>query len=227
MDEFCADGPVLYTTTTRIHPPETREGLAIISSDNIDLLKRIMARIGSSCSAHSHKFVVTRSYMSPTLLKGVPSDFDNTFNRESFSILFNEADGAAGFSIKLPGTGEPVLMEHAEYLVPVIGVDCIYQPMGPEVLFRWKAFSEKFSLHSGAMITPELAARILMHKQGVCKEWKPGTTIIPFINKVESTAQEAAARELAQFILKNGNFPVTRVVFGSVFQGRADCIANS
>ena len=34
MQEYCAQGPVLYTTTTRIHPPDPREGLAVISSDN-------------------------------------------------------------------------------------------------------------------------------------------------------------------------------------------------
>jgi probable selenium-dependent hydroxylase accessory protein YqeC len=97
--------------------------------------------------------------------------------------------------------------------------------MGPEVLFRWQAFAERFFLQAGERITPELAANILMHKQGVCKDWKPGTTIIPFINKVDGPAQDSAARDLARSILRNGNFPVERVVFGSVLRGRADSMA--
>jgi probable selenium-dependent hydroxylase accessory protein YqeC len=225
MAEYCSDGPVLYTTTTRIHPPEPGEGLVVLSSDNIPLLKRALVQVSNNCSNRSYKLVVTRRYISPNLLRGVPPDFSNALDRSLFPILLNEADGAAGFSLKLPRVGEPVLMENAEYLVPVIGIDCLYQPMGPEVLFRWQSFSGQFSLRAGERITPELAAEILMHKQGVCKDWKPGITIIPFINKVDGVAQEAAARDLAQSILKNSNFPVARVAYGSVLQGKSDFMA--
>jgi probable selenium-dependent hydroxylase accessory protein YqeC len=224
MGEYCSKGPVLYTTTTRIHPPAPCEGLVVISSDNIPLLKRAVLQVSSNCADHSYKLIVTCQYISPNLLRGVPPDFNNVFDRSLFPMLLNEADGAAGFSIKLPGVGEPVLMENAEYLVPVIGIDCLNQPMGPEVLFRWQAFSKQFSLQAGEKITPDMAAGILMHKQGVCKGWKPGATIIPFINKVDGASQEAAARDLAHAILKNGNFPVARVAFGSVLQGKADFI---
>jgi len=225
MEEYCPQGPVLYTTTTRIHPPNPSEGLVVISSDNLPLLKLIVERISRNCPSRSYKLAVTRHFMSPNLLRGVPPDFDNALDRAPFPILLNEADGAASFSIKLPRDGEPVLMDKAEYLVPVIGLDCLYQPMGPEVLFRWQAFAERFSLRAGEPMTPELAAGILMHKQGVCKDWKPGTAVIPFINKVDGSAQDPAARDLANSILSNGNFPVQRVVFGSVLQGRADSIA--
>jgi probable selenium-dependent hydroxylase accessory protein YqeC len=225
MEECCPKGPVLYTTTTRIHPPEPSEGLVVISSDHLPLLKLMVARVGRSCPNRPYKLVVTRHFMSPNLLRGVPPDFDDTLDRQLFSILLNEADGAASFSIKLPREGEPVLMHKAEYLVPVIGIDCLYQPLGPEVLFRWQALAEYFSLKKGDRITPDLAAGILMHKQGVCKDWKPGTTIIPFINKVDGQAQDSAAIDLAHSILSNSNYPVQRVVFGSVLQERADSVA--
>ena len=106
----------------------------------------------------------------------------------------NEADGCAGFSIKMPRVSEPVLMENAEYLVPVIGIDCLYRPLGPNVIFRWEIFAEHFPALTQEMhLTPQLAADILMHAQGVCKDWKPGTKIIPFINKVDDPEQDAAA----------------------------------
>jgi probable selenium-dependent hydroxylase accessory protein YqeC len=151
----------------------------------------------------------------------VPCDFMDSLDRNLFPILFNEADGAAGFSLKLPREGEPVLMNDAEYLVPVIGMDCLYQPMGPEVLFRWQTLAERFSLRAGECITPESAARILMHARGVCRDWKPGVTIIPYINKADSSERDSAAKELASAILHNGIFPVHRVVLGSTIQGRA------
>ncbi len=225
MEEYCVKGPVLYTTTTRIHPPDPNEGLVVISSDNVPLLRLMVEGISRDCPNRPYKVVVTRHFMSPNLLRGVPPDFDNTLNRDPFPILFNEADGAASYSIKLPREDEPVLMENAEYLVPVIGLDCLYQPLGPEVIFRWRDFAKRFSLRAGERITPDLAAGILLHKLGVCKNCKPGTIIIPFINKVDGPAQDAAARDLASSILHNDNFPVQRVVFGSVLQRRADSMA--
>jgi len=224
MEEYCTAGPVLYTTTTRIHPPDPSEGLVVISSDNLPLLKAMVDKVSRNCSSRSYKLVVTRHFMSPNLLLGVPSDFDKSLERELFPILLNEADGAAGYSIKIPRQGEPVLMENAEHLVPVIGLDCLNQPLGPEVVFRFKSLGPRFSLNEGERITPEIAARILMHKEGVCKDWTPGTTIIPFINKVDGPAQDSAARDLAQSILSNGSFPIQRVIFGSVLQGRVDSI---
>ena len=225
MEEYCHNGPVLHTTTTRIHPPDPSEGLVVISSDNLPLLKTMVDRVSRNCPTRTYKLVVTRHYMSPNLLRGVPADFNNSLPRELFPILLNEADGAASYSIKIPRQDEPVLMENAEYLVPVIGIDCLYQPLGPEVVFRFKNLAEHFSLHAGERITPEVAAGILMHKDGVCKDWRPGTTIIPFINKVDGPAQDSAARDLANTILRNGSFPVQRVVFGSVLQGRVDSIS--
>jgi len=226
MEEYCPQGPVLYTTTTRIHPPDPSEGLVVISSDNLALLKTLVDRVSHNCSNRPYKLVVTRHFMNPNLLRGVPPDFDNSLERELFPILLNEADGAASFSIKIPRQGEPVLMENAEYLVPVIGIDCLYQPLGPEVVFRFQTLAKHFSLQAGERITPEMAARILMHPEGVCKGWKPGTAIIPFINKVDGPAQDSAARDLAGSILRNGNFPVERVLFGSVPQGRVASVSR-
>jgi probable selenium-dependent hydroxylase accessory protein YqeC len=221
LNEVCGKGPALYTTTTRIHPPAPSEGLAVISGENVPLLQRIIERISRGCPGHSYKIAVARHFMSPHLLRGVPPDFAADVDRKLFPILLNEADGAAGFSIKLPREDEPVLMESAEYLVPVIGIDCLGQRLGPEVVFRWQACAERFRMRAGECITASLAAGILMHPHGVCKDWKPSVTIIPFINKVDTPAQDAAARDLAEAILNNGSFPVHLVVCGSVLRERA------
>jgi probable selenium-dependent hydroxylase accessory protein YqeC len=225
LEEYCRCGPALYTTTTRIHPPEAGAGLAVIASENLALLKSAVTRIGRECAARPYKLAVTRSLMSPNLLRGVPADFTNGLDRELFPVLLNEADGAASFSIKLPRQGEPVLMENADYLVPVIGFDCLNQLLGPKVLFRFQTLGKRFSLREGELLTAKLAANILMHRQGVCRDWKSGTTIIPFINKVDGKSQDAAARDLALLILRNGNFPVKKVIFGSLLQGRIDSVS--
>jgi probable selenium-dependent hydroxylase accessory protein YqeC len=224
------DGRVLRTRTGSLHyndkdpPPDPSEGLVVISSDNLQLLRVMVERVARMAPNRPYKLVVTRHFISPNLLRGVPPDFYTGLDRELFPILLNEADGAASYSIKLPRDGEPVLMEGARYLVPVVGLDCLNQPLGPKVVFRFQLFAEDFSLRAGESISPELASAILMHKQGVCKNWTAGTILIPFINKVDTPDQDAAARHLADSILHNGNFPVKRVVFGSVLQGRIDAV---
>jgi len=227
MQEYASQGPVLCTTTTRIHPPEPTEGLSVISGEQLTLLQRIVEQIGRACPNSPYKLLVTRHFMSPNLLRGVPPDFDNGLDRTLYPILFNEGDGAAGYSLKLPREGEPVLMENADYLVPVLGIDCLQRRLGPDAVFRWQALAEKFALRSGDPITPERAAGILMHPQGVCKDWKSGMHIVPFINKVDGPGQDSAARELALAILSNSHFPVERVVWGSAIQRRACSVAAS
>ena len=225
MQEYSTQGTAVYTATTRIHPPDPSAGFAVISSDNVDLLRQILDSIVTCCPNRPFMLAITRHYLSPTLLRGVPADFANTLDRKCFPILLNEADGCASFSIKMPKDTEPVLMQNAEYLVPVIGSDCLYRPLGPEVIFRWEIFTEHFAPHAGECLTPQLAADILMHAHGVCRDCRPGTKIIPFINKVDAPEQDADARDLAQKILRNGNFPVERVLLGSVFQGRVESIS--
>jgi probable selenium-dependent hydroxylase accessory protein YqeC len=225
MEEYCIQGPVLCTTTTRIHPPAACEEFVVISCDNLMLLKKLLQQIARDCSSRAYKLVGTRSYISPTLLRGVTPDFAATLDRTLFPILLNEADGAASYSIKLPRDNEPVLMDKAQYLVPVIGIDCLNKPLGPDVVFRWQTCADRFSLRAGEPLTAELAAEILMHKQGVCREWRSDATIVPYINKVDDPALDSSARHLAELIIHNGNFPVERVVFGSARQGTAGSLS--
>jgi probable selenium-dependent hydroxylase accessory protein YqeC len=226
MEESCVKGPVFYTTTTRIHPPDPSEGLIVISSDNLPLLKIMIERICHESADRPYRLVVTRHFMSPTLLRGLPPDFIGQLDRKLFPVLLNEADGAASYSIKLPRENEPVLMEGAEYLVPVIGIDCLNQPLGPRAVFRFNLLAERFSLREGELITPKIAAAILMQKQSVCRDWKLGVKIVPFINKVDSPELDSAAIELAHMILHNDSFPVEKVIYGSVLQGRVNSFCD-
>lgn len=224
MEELITQGSVLYTTTTRIHPPDPGKDIVVISSENLSLLKLLVKQVSRDNIQAHYKIVLTRQFMEPDLLNGVPADFLESIESSSFTILMNEADGSARFSIKLPRDGEPVLMNNADYLVPVIGIDCLHQPAKPDTLFRCKPLAKKFEIREGETITPKLAARILMHPNGVCKDWKEGTTIIPFINKVDTPELDSDARTLASHIIHNDNFPVKHVVWGSVRNGRADSI---
>ena len=224
MRESCRRGPVVSTTTTRIHPPAPEERCAVISCDNVALLARMANEAARGYSGRPLRLACTRYYLSPTLLRGVPPDFADRLERDRFSLVLNEADGAAGFPIKMPKDSEPVLMRNARYLVPVIGLDCIGRTAAPDVVFRYDVFLERFPDLAGKRLTPQRAAAVLMHPRGVCRGWETGTTILPYINKLDDPEQDAAGEEIARAILLNGNFPVDRVLCGSLLRGKADSV---
>jgi hypothetical protein len=76
--------------------------------------------------------------------------------------------------------------------------------------------SARYSLKAGEPLTAELAASLLMHRNGVCRDWEKGMSIIPFINKVDSDEDLPTARALARALISNSNFPVEKVVWGSL-----------
>ncbi len=221
LGELSRSRPAIYTTTTRIHPPEPVEGMILLAGSQMSLLQTIANRLGRSGDPLLRQLVVTRTSKRLDLLPGVEPDFSSGLELDNFPFLLNEADGARSMSLKMPREGEPVLIERANYLVPVIGLDCLFNPLGPKTLFRFEMAADRFSLEEGRLITPELASSLLLHPQGVCKDWHAGVAIIPYINKVDTPAQEAPAAELAQAILENGNFPINKVVWGSLLNDRA------
>ncbi len=226
LEEYAESIPAVYTTTTRIHPPHPSEGLVVISSDNEEYLERMLEQAASNWCC-GRRYVVTHLSNSPDLLRGVDRDFAGRLDPMQIPVILNEADGARSMSLKMPRDGEPVLLTNANYLVPVIGLDCLNRPLGPETLFRWEYAAKRFALKAGTILTPEVAASLLLHPEGVCKDWKPGMQITPFINKADSESDDLLAHALAVALLKNGNFPVDRVVWGSLQHARVGCATRA
>jgi probable selenium-dependent hydroxylase accessory protein YqeC len=222
LEEAGHTRPVLYTTTTRIHPPHPAGGLSVISCDDLQVLKAMLSRAANANIPEYCRLVATRLPVGPSLLGGVPVDFAREL-RGCFPLILNEADGARSMSLKLPRAGEPVLMEGAECLVAVIGLDCLYKPMA-EAVFRFDALGPRYSLNPAETVTPRTAASILLHPEGVCRDFKQGMRLVVYINKVDSDADERPAHELAYAAFNNGLFPVERVVLGSTTRSRASSL---
>lgn len=225
LGEYAQDVPVVYTTTTRIHPPHPSHGQANLGCEDVLFLKHLCDRIGSAPRERPLPLVLTRGTLRPGLLRGLPPDFGPMIDLELFPLVLNEADGARSMSLKVPREGEPVLMQGASYLVPVIGLDCLRKPLGPDSLFRWELAAKQFGLRAGEIITPEVAARILLHPQGVCKGWSTGVEIVPFVNKADGPESDSEAQALADALMAGRDFAVRRVVWGSLQAGRAASIS--
>jgi probable selenium-dependent hydroxylase accessory protein YqeC len=54
----------------------------------------------------------------------------------------------------------------------------------------------------GAPITPEVVARVLVHREGGRKGVPAGARVVVLINKVESAPDRAPARETAERLLR-------------------------
>jgi probable selenium-dependent hydroxylase accessory protein YqeC len=224
MEEYSQHIAPVFTTTTRIHPPHPANGLAVISCDNEQTLQLLLeAALSGWCPGR--RLVVTRLPLARDLLRGVDPSFGDRLDRGLFPLVLNEADGARSMSLKMPREHEPVLLAGTDTLVPTIGLDCLERPLGPDTLFRWELAAKRYHLHAGTTVTPDLAASILLHPEGVCKVWQPGMKIIPYINKADEASLDSKAHQLAAAILRNGNFPVERVVMGSVHESRAASVA--
>ena len=221
LHEYAPVVPVIYSTTTRIHPPHPTDGLMNLTCEDPDFLSFLVEKIGLQPLPRPGSLVVTCGRLGPGLLRGVPPSFFRELDSGLFPLILNEADGARSMSLKMPRDTEPVLMEGARYLVPVIGMDILGKPLGPATLFRWEMAVERFSLREGQIITPDLAAQLLLHPQGVCKGWRSGTYIIPFINKTDTPDLDRAALELTHALFASGKFPVERVVWGSLHSRRS------
>jgi probable selenium-dependent hydroxylase accessory protein YqeC len=212
---------VIYTTTTRIHPPPVAPERALLVCDHAGLLYQMLERIARDCSSTIHTIVVATRHHSPGLLSGVAPGFALPLDPSLFPLILNEADGARSVSLKIPRDGEPVLLQEADTLVPVVGLDALGATLGPESVFRWAQGHARLGLRAGEKITPETAAAVLLHPEGVCKGWTAPVEIVPFINKVDSAEDEAAARQLAEALLAHrSRLPIRRVVWGSVERGR-------
>jgi probable selenium-dependent hydroxylase accessory protein YqeC len=226
LEESASSASAIYTTTTRMHPPHPHDGLVVISSENFESLKFLAESAAKSAVSRKWKLVLTGGEIRPNLRRGVGADFARSLDCGYFSAIYNEADGARSVSIKFPREGEPVLMEGAEYLVPVLGMDAIGKPMGPGVVFRWEIAAAKLGLAEGGPVSPKTAAELLMHPSGVCRDWESGMEIIPYLNKVDDEESEAAAVEVAEALFKNTHFPVDKVVYGSAIHGTASSITR-
>jgi molybdenum cofactor cytidylyltransferase len=106
-------------------------------------------------------------------------------------------------------------------LVPVAGIDALEGPLDqvahrPEqvraILYGDAAHSQGLLVEG--RLTPAGLARVLVHPQGGAKSAPPGARLVPFLNKIETEAQLAAAWEAAAGAL--GEPRVARVVIGAL-----------
>jgi molybdenum cofactor cytidylyltransferase len=124
-----------------------------------------------------------------------------------------EADGSRMLPVKAPGSHEPVVPVGTTLLVPVVGIDAFSKSIA-EIAHRPERVCAITGLSLEDTLTPAALARLITSPEGGLKGAASTGRTAVLINKVESADEYAAAREVAESILRDPR--VERVAIGAL-----------
>jgi probable selenium-dependent hydroxylase accessory protein YqeC len=200
---------VVYTTTTKIYPPETLSPeLHLIGDSKTPLIMdKIIPESGSMV-------VLGKIINSDGKIIGLDTDqINGIMGAAPDLVILVEGDGANGKPFKAPRAYEPVIPENTTLVVPVLGVDALDKPLGDTYFHAWEQISALTGVPCGGRIQGGDVAQVLLHPKGYKKLVPHTARWIPFINKVETPEDEEKAWELVRTLKEKG---VKKVVFGSL-----------
>ncbi|HXV37320.1 MAG TPA: selenium cofactor biosynthesis protein YqeC [Myxococcota bacterium] len=197
-------GRGVMTTTTRIFAAQRSRAAEVCTLDD-----DWRARLDAFDSA---LLVVGRIDGERAL--GVPADLPaELLAHPRVDWVIVEADGSRMRPVKAPAEHEPVIPVGTTLLVIVVGIDALGKPIG-EIAHRPERVSALTGLDPAQHLTPLALARLLTSREGGLKNASAARRAAILINKVESAAELAAAREIARHAI--GAAGVERVAIGAL-----------
>jgi len=193
-----AGGRAITTTTTRIFGAQIA-----LSPAHVPAARATRESVGAALDAHGQVLVIGETDPASGKAEGVSLELFRCL-REWFpkACLLNEADGSRKHPFKAPAAHEPVIPPGTTVVVVAVGADVLGQPLDGEHVHRPELVSALSGAPLGAPLTPSAIARVLGHRDGGLKGVPPGARVVALINKVDSLADRAPARELAQCLLE-------------------------
>lgn len=203
-------GPVVMTTTTRIFAAQMKLAPAVCTVDRLEELE-------SHLSKHNVCLVVG-TVKGDKALGVEPMLPGRLLNRSGVQQVLVEADGSRMRPVKAPADHEPVIPPETTHLVPVVGIDALGHDVydvahRPELVTRLLTRPGD-APGSHRRLTAEDIARLIVHPQGGLKNAPGASRVMPFVNKVETETQLAAARQIARHVLDEPR--IDHVLIGAV-----------
>lgn len=206
---------VVTTTTTKIFTPESHESPVVILL-SVDPALHTLPQL---VDQHRH-VTVAAGKLPGGKLEGISLSTAETL-LDTVHVVIVEADGAARLPIKAPDRWEPVIPEHADLVIPVIGLDCLGKPASPRWVFRLERFLAVTGLERGESISPEAIAELLLHPDGGLKGVPAGSGVIPFLNKLDLLDDPNAIARLTEKLETASKSRIKRIVVGKLHGGIA------
>jgi len=129
-------------------------------------------------------------------LAGIPAEAAGALAGGSDALLV-EADGARGCSFKVPRPHEPVVPAGTTHLCVVAGADIAREPVGPRLFFDLEKIAPEGGLVEGEPCPPGAVRRLLFAQGGYLRFAGGRRRVFVLLNKVDSDADAAGARRLA------------------------------
>ncbi|KXB07214.1 hypothetical protein AKJ54_00515 [candidate division MSBL1 archaeon SCGC-AAA382K21] len=204
---------VIVTTTTKILKSEGKKADCLILSSNLNDMKNQVSR-----AVGTYEIVAIASgVVEGKKLSGLePGWIDELSEINDLGMIIVEGDGAFHKSLKAPADYEPVIPPSTNTVAHVLGIDVIGKPLNSKNVHRPEIVSSLTGFETGDSITPELAARIISHKEGGLKNVPSGARVVPLINKVENEEDEENATVLSEKILGLSGKVIGKVAIGNV-----------
>lgn len=211
-------GRVVITTTTRIFAAQMQHAAAVLMADDL-------GGLGQLLDTHGSCLVIGRVDGDKAL--GVDPTLPGQWLARSYiDYVLVEADGARMRPIKAPAEHEPVVPSDTTLLVPVAGIDALSGPImelahRPErVLALLQATGRPSAQPTpDGRLTIAGMAELVASPFGGLKSAPSAVEIIPFINKVETAAEQESASGVAAEILRLSD-RIDRVATGAVRTGQ-------
>jgi len=187
----------LTTTTTHIFAAQIALAPAHVSATDAT-----EETIAAALAAHRHVLVVGPSDAPTGRAAGVSLELFGRLRAWCPGVcLLNEADGSRMRPFKAPADHEPATPVETTLVVPVVGADIFGKVLDAEHVHRPELVSRLSGAPLGAVVTPELVARVLAHAEGGLKNVPSGARVVALINKVETLQDREPARETAERLL--------------------------
>jgi molybdenum cofactor cytidylyltransferase len=193
-----AGGCVITTTTTHIFGAQTA-----LAPARVLAAEATRDRVAATLAAHRHVLVVGPTDPATNRAAGVSLDlFTALCSWFPDACILNEADGSRTRPFKAPAAHEPVIPPETTLVIPVVGADVFGKPLDDTHAHRPELIAALSGAPLGALITPDIVARVLAHPEGGRKGVPSGARVIVLINKMDGLAERDPARETAERLLR-------------------------
>jgi len=190
--ELRNDGSVVLCTSTHIRIPE---GYPLATGGTEDLRAALKA----------YGVICTGTPADGGKLTAPAISFEELAALADYVLV--EADGSRGLPLKAHSPHEPVIPPNARNVILVVGADGFGRPVS-EVCHRRERWAELAGIEIDEIVTPVAAARVILAE---------GLGDRVYVNKVESSADILAAKELASHL-------PCHVMAGSLHKGVFTCL---
>jgi probable selenium-dependent hydroxylase accessory protein YqeC len=200
----------ILTTTTKIYYPYEQNHEVILTEDSLDLLTDIQNKFKVA-----NEIVVAIKMTKDHKLLGLNKNSLSLFFKAGADIVICEADGSAGKPFKGAAEHEPVIPPESNFIIHLIGVDCINKPIISENVHRPEIVANIAEVPIGTLLNDEIITKVLSQHNSYQKDLTKNCEWIPFINKVDFEFQLPIARKIALNIRKK--IPC-KVIIGSALK---------